>query len=102
MKIQTFTIVAGTAACNAKCPFCISKMTPKQGVSFKEPEVNWRNFAKACRLAQVNNVSTVLFTGKGEPTLYPEQITQYLKELQPYNFPLIELQTNALVFANKL
>ena len=98
MKIQTFTIVTGTAACNAKCPFCISKMTPHQGINFEEPVVNWRNFTKACRLAQVNNVSTVLFTGKGEPTLYPEQITQYLKELQPYNFPLIELQTNAIVF----
>jgi len=97
MKIQTFTIVTGTAACNAKCPFCISKMTPKQGVGFKKPEVNWRNFSKACRLAQINHVSTVLLTGKGEPTLYPEQITNYLRELQPYDFPMIEIQTNALI-----
>ena len=62
MKISTFTIVAGSAACNAKCPYCVSKMTGKE-LGMKEPEVNWRNFDKACRLAQVNQVSTVLFTG---------------------------------------
>ncbi len=101
MKIQTFTIVAGTAACNAKCPYCISKMTPKQGVNFKQPKVNWGNFEKACRLSQVNGVSTVLITGKGEPTLYPEQLTEFLKHMKKFNFPLIELQTNALVFGKQ-
>lgn len=97
MKIQTFTIVAGTAACNARCPFCISKMTPLQGMNYKLPEVNWLNFSKACRLAQINNVSTVLITGKGEPLLYPDQITDFLEHLQPYDFPVIEVQSNALV-----
>ncbi len=100
MKIQTFTIVVGTDICNANCPFCISKMTGKE-LGLKEPEVNWRNFEKACRLAQVNTVSTVLFTGKGEPTLYPEQLTKFLKNMKPFNFPLIELQTNALVFGKQ-
>ncbi|MDO8516902.1 MAG: radical SAM protein [Nanoarchaeota archaeon] len=98
MKIQTFTIVAGTAACNAKCPYCVSKMTPHQGVGFEKPVVNWLNFDKACRLAQISNVSTVLITGKGEPTLYPEQITEFLKRLKKFDFPLIEIQTNALSF----
>lgn len=97
MKISTFTIVVGSAACNAACPYCVSKMTGKE-LSMKEPEVNWRNFKKACRLAQVNNVSTVLFTGKGEPTLFPEQLTKFLENMKEFNFPLIELQTNALVF----
>ena len=97
MKISTFTIVVGSAACNAKCPYCVSKMTGKE-LSIKEPVVNWRNFKKACRLAQVNNVSTVLFTGKGEPTLFPEQLTKFLENMKEFSFPLIELQTNALVF----
>jgi len=97
MKIQTFTIVAGTTACNARCPYCISKMTPKEGMSFKEPKINWLNFNKACRLAQLSGVTTVLITGKGEPTLYPDQITKYLMHMKKYNFPLIEIQTNALV-----
>ena len=99
MKIQTFSIVAGSAACNAACPYCVSKMTGKE-LGLKEPKINWRNFEKACRLSQVNNVSTVLITGKGEPTLYPEQITEFLKHMKRFEFPLVELQTNGLVFNN--
>ena len=26
MRIQTFSIVVGTKACNAKCPFCVSRI----------------------------------------------------------------------------
>ncbi len=101
MKIQTFSILAGTATCNAKCPYCISKMTGTKRIGFKEPEVNWRNFNKGCRLAQVNNVSTVLITGKGEPTLYPKQITRFLVNMKKFDFPLIELQTNALLLGKR-
>lgn len=98
MKIQTFTIVAGTKACNAKCPYCVSKMTPSQGLDLEPAKVNWLNFEKACRLSQINNVSTVLITGKGEPLLFPEQITKFLEQMKSFNFPLIEIQTNALSF----
>lgn len=101
MRIQTFSIIAGTAACNASCPYCISKMTPKQSVGLKEPNVNWRNFEKACRFAQMNSVTTILLTGKGEPTLYPNQITKFLKKMKRFNFPIIELQTNGLVLEKK-
>ena len=101
MKIQTFSIITGTAACNASCPYCISKMTGIKKLGFKEPKVNWRNFQKACRLASMNTVSTVLLTGKGEPTLYPAQITRFLKNMKPFDFPLIELQTNGLVFGKE-
>ena len=101
MKIQTFTIVAGSAACNADCPYCVSRMTGKKDMGFNEPKINWRNFNKACRLAQVNNVSTVLITGKGEPTLFPKQLTKFLENIKKFNFPLIELQTNGLVFGRK-
>jgi molybdenum cofactor biosynthesis enzyme MoaA len=101
MKIQTFSIVAGTALCNAHCPYCISKMTPKQGINLAEPRINWRNFRKACRLAQISRVTTVLLTGKGEPTLYPNQLTQFLGHLNEYDFPLIELQTNGILLARK-
>lgn len=96
MRIQTFSIVVGTRACNAACPFCVSRETgfdelPKRGPIF-EP-----NFAKACRLAQLAATTTVLMTGKGEPTLYPDEISEYLELLKkPWGFPLIELQTNAL------
>jgi len=97
MKIQTFNIVAGTTACNANCPFCISRMTPLSGVNQKLQETNWINFRKACEMAKMNGVNTVLLTGKGEPLLFPDQITSFLKEIEKYAFPIIEMQTNALV-----
>lgn len=100
MRIQTFSIIAGSEACNARCPFCVSKMTPSCGVDeLKEPEVNWRNFHKACLLAKQSGVTTAMFTGKGEPTLFPKQITKFLCEMTRFKFPLIELQTNGIMVA---
>ncbi|MEK9186614.1 MAG: radical SAM protein [Patescibacteria group bacterium] len=101
MRVQTFSILAGSEACNARCPFCVSKMTPPMGIELKEPEVNWRNFRKACRLAQLTDVTTVMFTGKGEPTLFPKQITRFMDELARYDFPIIEIQTNGIPIAEK-
>lgn len=101
MKIQCFSIIAGSAACNAKCPYCVSKMTGVKEIGLKEPKVNWRNFEKACRFAQINSVSNVIITGKGEPTLFPKQVTKFLKKMEKYNFPIIELQTNGLLLAKK-
>jgi wyosine [tRNA(Phe)-imidazoG37] synthetase (radical SAM superfamily) len=98
MKIQTLSIISGGAACNARCPFCISQMTGKD-VSFTP--INIINFNKACRLAQINDVTNVIITGKGEPILYPNQITDFLKALKPFNFPIIELQTNAIRFSEQ-
>lgn len=97
MRFQTFTVVVGTKACNAKCPFCISAQT---GFFGTPPEVNWRNFHIACNLAQKADTTTVLLTGKGEPTLYPDHVTDTLRELQPYKFPLIEMQTNGITIAS--
>jgi hypothetical protein len=96
MRIQTFSIVIGTRACDACCPFCVSKMTGFGSLPPAGGSVNWQNFCKACRLAQIGETTTVLLTGKGEPTLYPEEIGNYLEALKPYGFPFIELQTNAM------
>lgn len=94
MKFQTLSIVTGTQACNASCPFCVSKMTSLDYVK-KQPEpINMRNLHKALKLAQLGNVSTVIMTGKGEPFLFPRQIISYLEAMERYNFPLIEIQTN--------
>ncbi len=75
MKVQTFSILAGSAACNARCPFCVSKMTPRRGIRLKEPEVNWEKFKKAAAYAR----------DQGEPTLFPEQITKYLDAMKEYD-----------------
>ncbi len=103
MKIQTFSIVAGSEACNANCPFCVSKMTVPNGVpQGKAPEVNWRNFAKACRLATLGGATTAMITSKGEPTLFPDQVTAYLQAMEKYDFPIIEIQSNGIPVWNKL
>ncbi len=95
MRIQTFSIVVGTRACNARCPFCVSKMTGFDEIPASR-EINTRHFDKAARFAQMAGTTTVLMTGKGEPTLYPAEITRYLDLLGRWQFPFIELQTNAL------
>ena len=41
------------------------RMTPPAGVSLQAPQVNWRNFRIACRLAERCGVTTAMFTGKG-------------------------------------
>jgi len=99
MRIQTFSILAGSTACNACCPFCVSKRTPNCGVQAKPSAINWRNFRKACLLAKTSGVTTAMITGKGEPTLFPNQITRYLEELSKHDFPLIDLQTNGIALA---
>ncbi len=93
MKTHTFSIVVGTNACNANCPWCVSKMTGPIPVP---PHINWQRFTTACRIVGQarDGLVTVLLTGKGEPMLDPEQITDYLRRLDMFNFPLIELQTN--------
>lgn len=98
MKIDTFTIIVGTTACNAKCDFCIAKMTPTCNLNAAK-SINLRNFDIACRYAKQSGVSTVLLTGKGEPTLFPDEIDTYMNFLDEKKlFPFIELQTNGLVF----
>lgn len=99
MEIEALNLLAGSRACNARCPFCISRMTPEQGVNMKEAKINWRNFRKACLLSKMSGAKTVKITGKGEPTLFPKQITAYLKKLKEFDFPLIELQTNGILLA---
>ena len=90
MKIQTFSVLAGSTACNASCPYCVSKMTPRYDMKPMLSEINWRNFIISCRFARENGVSTALITGKGEPTLFPDQISSFLHSLYMFGFPFVE------------
>lgn len=115
MNISTFSIVVGTRSCDASCPFCISHSTGFEQVSDKD--IRWDAFSRAVAMARnaEDGPPTLLLTGKGEPTLYPTEITMYLEALrlmsridtmdtpagevelvQPI-FPTIELQTNAIM-----
>jgi len=98
MKIQTVSVVCGTSACDGHCPFCVSKQTGYEQLPPIAGKVNWRNFRKIVRLAELAECTTMLFTSKGELTLYPEELSLYLKELHNLNdpFPFLELQTNGL------
>ena len=99
--IQSFSICL-PKDCDAHCPYCISRQTGI--VIAAEQEINLKKFIKACELARIGGVTTVLFTGKGEPLLYPELITCYLRAMEEhgYNFPAIEIQTNGLKLAREL
>jgi len=99
MEFQTLSLVIGNEACNANCDFCIAKMTPSiTSKQLKFNSMNTRNMRIACRLAAKGGVTTALLTGKGEPTLFPADITLCLETIATF-FPLIELQTNGLVFS---
>lgn len=102
MKVQTLSIVVGTSACNAKCNGCVGKMT--EGVTANGGPATcintYRNLKKALLFAKQSNVSTVLLTGKGEPTLYPEEIMRNVAEANRFEFPFIELQTNGINLMN--
>ena len=95
-KALTFTIIAGTRLCPCNCRICISKMTPTYCVGQNESKVNWQNFKRASEMAfHIYGAENVLITGKGEPTLDPAQITEFLHQLEgrpPYGKR--ELQTN--------
>ena len=98
---KTLSVIAGTTACNGRCPFCISKTTPFQGMTPKPEQIGGGRFEKACELAKKVGIDTVLITGKGELTLHPSHISQYLEYSRKFKFSNVELQTNALVFGAK-
>jgi len=93
-KAVTFTICVGTSACPNHCPNCISEMTGKR--DYDTAEMDWKAFDRACQVAVNYGAENVLFTGKGEPLLFPELITKYLKRLKKYRecFTRFELQTS--------
>jgi MoaA/NifB/PqqE/SkfB family radical SAM enzyme len=106
-RVGNFSIVAGTEACNARCPFCVSKMTPPQGVTLKSQPIEWARFKMACEYAFKGKARTLMITGKGEPTLFPNEITEYLTKVRMYEEEFLhdvtnkELQTNAILIHDK-
>ena len=99
MKYKILSIVTGTEACFAKCPFCVSGCKPTEE-NLKEPKVDWNNFETAVRLALNSGVGTAMLTSRGEPLLFPEMITRYLKAINK-RIPIIELQTNGAMIEHK-
>ncbi len=97
VRFETLSVMTPGTACNARCPFCVAKMTPTQGTEKGLP-LDIRNVRKACRLAEMMGVTTALITGKGEPTLHVEDVAFYIRTLgEESRFPLVELQTNGIL-----
>jgi hypothetical protein len=61
------------------------------------PRIDVSKFKIACRIVEQarDGLVSVLLTGKGEPLLYPDMITEYLSYLN-FRFPLVDLQTNGI------
>lgn len=92
-KALTFTMIAGSRACTNDCPICISKMTPAGSIGSTEPEVDWTCFGKAVNIALNHGAENALITGKGEPLMFPAQVTKYLHQLEGKSFDRREIQT---------
>jgi len=105
-KVQTFSLIAGSRACDGRCPFCISKMTPNQGMNTKADNIDWNRFKRASQYATDGKTETAMITGKGEPVLFPDHISGYLNGLLEageklgYKIPVKELQTNGIAIAD--
>jgi len=66
-------------------------------------EPNWARFNTACAIIEQarDGLVSVLLTGKGEPLLFPVQITNYLKHMN-HRFPLVDLQTNGILIEDRI
>jgi molybdenum cofactor biosynthesis enzyme MoaA len=86
--------------CNLKCPFCITRLTPKFNFSPQYYEQMRRAFV----YARYHGVDTVLITSKGEPLLNArsgEIVRDVAEKARGFGFPIVELQTNGKAIAEK-
>ena len=101
-RVSTLSFVVGGPQCNARCLFCVAKMS---GKGYANPKVfgepNWRNLEIACRWACAGESPDVMITGKGEPTLWPEELLAILRLISKHPFRQVQLQTNGLLFLEK-
>jgi pyruvate-formate lyase-activating enzyme len=99
-KALTYTVVAGTRECPNNCGICISKMTPRYGPEYETPLIDWQKFEKATQIAVNYNSRYFLITSKGEATLQPAQVTEYLHRVEGKPFDRRELQTEGSTIAH--
>lgn len=94
---KVLTPIVGGFACNARCKFCVAGMTPLNGVKAKAADdPDFATFDRVCAYVRQHDCKSVLLTSKGEPTLWPDQVTEYLRTIQPHGFESVELQTNGI------
>ena len=94
LKAENLTISLPNNGCNKNCPYCISKMT---GYVENNYERMIENAEKVKSVARAAEVTSILFTGKGEPLLSLEELECFCKIFR--DFPL-EIQTNGISLCN--
>lgn len=100
MKATSLTVNL-MSSCNAKCPFCISKLTHDyvdNATRFWRNEILLEKLPKALAYARYHGVDTVLITSSGEPTLRTVAVETVCAEVSRAGIPIIELQTNGALF----
>ena len=92
-------VIGGSPTCNARCPFCIASMTPlaRSGADFVPADQ--AALARVAAFARSASADQVMLTGKGEPTLWPDEISACLETLAPFGFGHTDLQTNGVLIA---
>lgn len=97
-KIYSVSAVLGGPACNAKCPGCAGKVLRPDAKKVQNPNQAPRNIVAASRLALNYGAWTLSLTSSGEPTLYPDAITDTLQTLknEGVQWPYINLFTNGI------
>lgn len=95
LKAENLAISLPNHGCNKNCPYCVSRMT---GYIDNNYYLMNSNAEKVKTVARAAEITSVLFTGKGEPLLCPElsTIASHFKD-----FPL-ELQTNGILLEENL
>lgn len=97
MKIQSISIVVPTKRCVNNCKFCVSKM--HDAIEGTNDGFNKFEISKRIKYAQVNNITSCIITGTGEPLQNREYLVK-LKELfneMNHPFPNVELQTTGVL-----
>jgi sulfatase maturation enzyme AslB (radical SAM superfamily) len=93
LKAENLTISVPNRGCDKNCPYCVSRMTGY--VTNDYPKMK-RNVTKVKEVARAAEVTSVLFTGKGEPMLAFDELVELIGLF--FDWPL-ELQTNGIRLA---
>jgi pyruvate-formate lyase-activating enzyme len=100
LRFYSLSIVAGSLACNARCPFCVASMTPLSGIAIRPSDPDFDEIGRVAAFARACGATQAMITSKGEPTLWPDHVTGYLEAIRPHGFEVVDLQTNGVAIAD--
>lgn len=97
LKSENLTICLPYKGCNKNCFYCISRMTP---MVESNKALMMSNLNKVAKLTETAEITSVLFTSKGE-TLQHNTDLEIIKDLsKPFKDNILEIQTNGIYLAD--